>query len=85
MHGLIKLVIINMPYLLLKAFHYAPQVASKNNKFTVTKLDGCFFLKLVSEMPVWKNSKKTLPQADKVTIQKVIIGFWTVAYNSKVN
>ena len=38
-----------------------------------------FFLSMVSEVTIRKNSQQTLPYAEEATAQKVVIGFWTVA------
>ena len=44
-----------------------------------------FFLSMVSEVIVRKNSKQTFPQVGKVTVQKLVTGFWAIASNHKVS
>ena len=44
-----------------------------------------FFLSMVSEVNVRKNSEQTLPQVEKVTVQILVIGFWTLTSNHKIN
>ena len=44
-----------------------------------------FFLSMVLEVTVGKNSKQTLPQVEKVTVYKFVITFWTGTSNHKVN
>ena len=39
---------------------------------------------MVSEVTVLENSKQTLSLVEKVTVQKLVIGFWTVTSNHKV-
>ena len=41
---------------------------NKNTNFRL-----CFFLSIVSEVTVRKNSKQTLPQVKKVTVQKLVL------------
>ena len=43
-----------------------------------------FALSMVSEVTTGKNSKQTLPYVEKVTVQKLIIGFLTITSNHKV-
>ena len=43
-----------------------------------------FFSSMVSEVTVRENSKQTLSLVEKVTVQKLVIGFWTVTSNHKV-
>ena len=43
-----------------------------------------FFLSMVSEVTFRKNSAQTLPQVEKVTAQKLVIGFYKVTSNRKV-
>ena len=43
-----------------------------------------FFLTIVSEVSVWKNPKQTLSAVEKVTVQKLVIGFRTVTSNHRV-
>ena len=43
-----------------------------------------FFLNIFVEVAIQKISKQTLPQVEKVTVQKLIIGFGTVTCNHKV-
>ena len=38
-----------------------PQAPNKSNKLMFTKWTVAFFLSMVSEVPVWKNSEQTLP------------------------
>ena len=38
---------------------------------------------MVSEMTVQKNSEQTLPLVEKVMVQEVATGFWTVTSNHK--
>ena len=40
---------------------------------------------MVSEVRVRKNTKQILPYAEKVTVQKLVIEFWTVTSNHAVN
>ena len=42
-------------------------------------------LSMVLEMTVGKNSTQTVPQVVKVTVQKLVLEFWTVTSNNKVN
>ena len=43
-----------------------------------------FFLSMVSEVTIWKNSKQELPQVEKLTVHKLVIEFWAVTSNHKV-
>ena len=61
------------------------QTANKNVKILssyLRELGGFFFLNMVSEVTVPKKSEQTLPQVEKVTVQKFVIRFWTVTFRS---
>ena len=45
---------------------------------------GNLFLSMVSEVTFRKISKQTSPQVYKITIQELVLGFWTVTSNHKV-
>ena len=37
-----------------------------------------FFLSMVSEVTIQKNSKEALPKVEKLTVHKLVIEFWAV-------
>ena len=43
------------------------------------------FSELISEVTVWKSSKQTLPQVEKVIVQELVLGFWTVVLIIKLS
>ena len=43
-----------------------------------------FFFSMVSGVTVLENFKQTLPLTEKVSVQKLVIGFWTDNSNYKV-
>ena len=64
--------------------NYSLQAANKNTNFIFTKTGRLLFLlSMVSDVTAQKNSKQALPQVEKVTVQELVIGFWTVTSNYK--
>ena len=82
-----QILIMSMRYTCMKSYPqcYKRKQLIKILSSRLRKLDGCFFLKFGSEMTVRKNSKQTLPQVEKVTVQKLAIGFRTVTSSDNYN
>ena len=81
-----KIVIINATNTCIENYplSYSSKQLIKIQGPCLQKLYSCFSLSMVSEVTICENSKQTLPQVEKITVQKLVIGFCTVASNHQV-